>query len=542
MRPGVQCKKSYHTDNGTISKLFADKRDADDEIVMHNKIVNKIDPEGAFTIKLIDNCPVTNLSFKLNELEKCGNFNDAEKESEYFHQIVYEYGGYDLNACTRKFRFEDLFRAMSGIFKGLIAMEKHGYIHVDIKPANIVYNPENKKTALIDFGLAMKSSGLYVEENNNIFSHPYPYYPPEFKAIEFYFYYSHSKDDLWKYEYIIENRELDIIPKSDKEMAQFYSFLESAKHLDKELPLNKIDVYMLGVTLHEVFHKCKKSTENNSFNAAVINLCDKMTHYDPRVRLSPTEAYAEYKNVLAMIEPVSPEPASDKRVAKPASATKPAKPASLRVAKPNNKDCPEGKIRNPKTGRCIKVAKSTPATKPASLRVAKPNNKDCPEGKIRNPKTGRCIKSKEPTKPVSPVAKPASLRVAKPKNKDCPEGKIRNPKTGRCIKSKEPTKPASPEGRVAKPKNKDCPEGKIRNPKTGRCIKDKELKPAPKDKKPASPENKDCPEGKVRNPKTGRCIKECPEDRNPKTGRCVKKCRDGKVRNPKTGHCIKVRE
>ena len=42
--------------------------------------------------------------------------------------------------------------------------------------------------------------------------------------------------------------------------------------------------------------------------------------------------------------------------------------------------------------------------------------KACKQGKVRNPKTGRCVKS------VSP--------------KKCKAGKVRNPKTGRCVKSK----------------------------------------------------------------------------------------------------------
>jgi len=66
------------------------------------------------------------------------------------------------------------------------------------------------------------------------------------------------------------------------------------------------------------------------------------------------------------------------------------------------KECPEGKIRNPKTNRCIKIRIN--------------NKKECPEGKIRNPKTNRCIKIRNNNK------------------KECPEGKIRNPKTNRCIK------------------------------------------------------------------------------------------------------------
>jgi hypothetical protein len=49
------------------------------------------------------------------------------------------------------------------------------------------------------------------------------------------------------------------------------------------------------------------------------------------------------------------------------------------------KKCPEGKILNPKTGRCI-VNKAAVAAK---------SPKKCPEGKVLNPKTGRCILQKE---------------------------------------------------------------------------------------------------------------------------------------------------
>ena len=48
-----------------------------------------------------------------------------------------------------------------------------------------------------------------------------------------------------------------------------------------------------------------------------------------------------------------------------------------------NTDCLLGKIRNPKTGRCVK----------ATGRIGhKLLQQDCPNGKIRNPKTNRCVK------------------------------------------------------------------------------------------------------------------------------------------------------
>ena len=103
-----------------------------------------------------------------------------------------------------------------------------------------------------------------------------------------------------------------------------------------------------------------------------------------------------------------------------------------------------------------KNAKSDTSTNDGSADVAKAvrksiskSPKKCPEGKILNPNTGRCILIKNAMKPDA---------NAKKSPKKCPEGKILNPKTGRCILIKKPKSP------------KKCPEGKVINPKTGRCI------------------------------------------------------------------------
>jgi len=74
-----------------------------------------------------------------------------------------------------------------------------------------------------------------------------------------------------------------------------------------------------------------------------------------------------------------------------------------------NKECPEGKILNPKTKRCI-------LTKNLNK-----EDKKCPEGKILNPKTKRCILTKNLNKV----------------DKKCPEGKKLNPKTNRCVLDKK---------------------------------------------------------------------------------------------------------
>jgi hypothetical protein len=61
------------------------------------------------------------------------------------------------------------------------------------------------------------------------------------------------------------------------------------------------------------------------------------------------------------------------------------KKVKVKAAAKSPKNCPEGKVLNPKTGRCI-VNKATVAAK---------SPKNCPEGKVLNPKTGRCVKDKD---------------------------------------------------------------------------------------------------------------------------------------------------
>jgi hypothetical protein len=116
------------------------------------------------------------------------------------------------------------------------------------------------------------------------------------------------------------------------------------------------------------------------------------------------------------------------------------------------------------------ITNSVVPVKPKSL-------KKCPEGKVLNPKTGRCIliKKKLPVKPKPPVKPPIKPPIKPKSPKKCPEGKVLNPKTGRCIliKKKLPVKSPvkSPPKPIVKPNSpKKCPEGKVLNPKTGRCI------------------------------------------------------------------------
>jgi hypothetical protein len=131
-----------------------------------------------------------------------------------------------------------------------------------------------------------------------------------------------------------------------------------------------------------------------------------------------------------------------------------------------DKECHEGQMINPLTGRCIKIRK---APNPSWSRV-----RTCVEGQMINPLTGRCIKVRVP--------------VMKMK-RTCVDGQMINPLTGRCIKIRKAPDPSWSRVRT-------CVDGQMINPLTGRCIKIR------------VPVMKICPPGKMINPLTGRCINE----------------------------------
>ena len=214
--------------------------------------------------------------------------------------------------------------------------------------------------------------------------------------------------------------------------------------------------------------------------------------------------------------------------------------------------CPEGKIRNPKTGRCIKARTKTQKNTLKNQANKAPKDKPCPPGKERNPKTGRCRKiARKTAKVVKVQSKPKS-----PPAKDCGPGRVLNPKTRRCNKAKpikvhrtmKPKKPAkkvktkkqtkkktspkmmaiidipySPKKKPTPKKRTRCPNGTRRNKKTGNCdtktrkiavktkkrrkvklIIVKKLSPKVKTEK-SKKERKRCPNGTRRNKKTGKC-------------------------------------
>jgi hypothetical protein len=136
------------------------------------------------------------------------------------------------------------------------------------------------------------------------------------------------------------------------------------------------------------------------------------------------------------------------------------------------KVCPEGKVLNPITKRCVKA----PVAK-----KAKDVKKDPAE-----PKKDPAEPKKDPVEPKKDPAEPKKEPVEPKKDPAEPKKDPAEPKKDPVEPKKEPVEPKKepkekPKVPKEKPKKdakvKECPEGKILNPVTNRCIKDVNYKP-----------------------------------------------------------------
>jgi hypothetical protein len=76
----------------------------------------------------------------------------------------------------------------------------------------------------------------------------------------------------------------------------------------------------------------------------------------------------------------------------------------------------------------------------SSPKKASKKPKQCPDGKVLNPATGRCILSKNAAKAGIATKTVKDVKDVIKKPKQCPDGKVLNPATGRCILSKNAAK------------------------------------------------------------------------------------------------------
>lgn len=375
-RPAIPCKNNGNITQKlpTISKVFHRSSDARHEIEEYRQIVEKLDPRGKFTVKLIDNCQINRASIPESELAHCNKHRQRYTDNA-FMQIIFENGGIDLEkaSANNSINFETIILSALPFFKGLLTMANKKYVHNDIKTLNVVFNPNTKKVSLIDFG--------FIKNYDDIFSikkyYPkYLYYPSEYEIFSFFMkesplkiaqlYESASTNlatctkknlktiqelgmntlmvglvDFNKYMSITNawiskikrKHNIDLKPfllgkeqsinainafcnaykacKLDKELNTNVISYKTRKllklHFDKYL--NRIDVYMTGLMLIELFiemlHKekvCLETLEDIDIINEFINMCNHMINADAAQRYTPQQTLTHFKKIYSAMQ------------------------------------------------------------------------------------------------------------------------------------------------------------------------------------------------------------------------------------------------
>ena len=104
---------------------------------------------------------------KLKNSKIIGGIIDSIKIENTTYLILpfYENDCYNLwKKQKKKFNEKDIFMFLIQLIKQLKELHSIGYIHNDIKPENIMFDKENNRFTLIDFGL----SKIYIENNKHI--------------------------------------------------------------------------------------------------------------------------------------------------------------------------------------------------------------------------------------------------------------------------------------------------------------------------------------------------------------------------------------
>jgi serine/threonine protein kinase len=296
-----------------MGKIFSNPDSLTEERAI-SEMVQKLDPSNEFTIPFYESCTTDLSQANRNDMiNRCSHTNALVSEgTTKTEQLLYHFGGVDLQNLVQHFAsfryhfIDDFIHLLIPIIKGIIVLQKHEYIHCDIKPPNILYDDKKGKMFLIDFGLLTEFEELPLKPMITKFA--YPYYPPEFKI------YHHLIDKKDKALTIIrtiaknfdaygstrfkiflkhhcgitatiEEVSAKVIAKAEKDLKQFQADFTTQF-------VKKVDIYSLGITFVELCFVLERSNimrvrNRQLFDAFMKTIIPRMIDFDPYERADP---------------------------------------------------------------------------------------------------------------------------------------------------------------------------------------------------------------------------------------------------------------
>lgn len=307
IKPSLPCSNKRMTYKNKLSKVMTSKN-AMKELKEYENISN-IDKKQQYFLGVPTLCRVKKTKKTIKAIEKCKNLKSYLKKSvkesmNKLDLLVMNDGGINLKMLSNKIdamkltdantvKVRKIWRHMMTLFNGIIAFQKHDFLHHDLKPQNIVYNKHGVR--FIDFG-HMRNITMEKKksENSDNWMHDIPFwnYPLEIDCLNMNKFMDFAmKTDKEKDEYFMgiiddlnDNNENHpfisafngflnhiMYDRNDSEkntirnkylMAYHKMLMEQIKTENYELFLDKsiktIDVYGLGMTLYYLLNCSRK--------------------------------------------------------------------------------------------------------------------------------------------------------------------------------------------------------------------------------------------------------------------------------------------
>ena len=316
--PPLKCLNNKKTTSNQAGKIFNNRDSMEEEKKLAEKI-NKIDTNGKWTVPYYGSCFINVKQTRPNDnINKCNKY---AKHIPITEQLIYKNGGIDLNHFINNFELlkntlfiDDLIPLFYNLLKGLKTLNEKQLAHCDIKPPNMLYDYDESKFYIIDFGLTTPYNKISSFSNYNMLNHVYPYYPPEFKIYVQLIIHKNTNvntsDILENYSRYLPRGFFDFMSKYidiPLKLKQFAVKCQKNKEVFKYKfnteYVSKIDVFSLGMTFVEIFYRLsiksqlqlKDKTFFDNFMKLVIV---PMINMDADQRYDATKAYNMLKILL----------------------------------------------------------------------------------------------------------------------------------------------------------------------------------------------------------------------------------------------------